>query len=58
MLKKIKNFGQILPKNVQREVNGGGKGDVCNNPYLNNDPTCLPGYHPHPTHGICICCAN
>ncbi len=56
-MKNLKNLGQALSKNEQRLINGGsGKG--CLNPYFNNEPTCLPGYHPHPIHGICICCQD
>ena len=59
MLKKIGNLGQSLSKDAQREVNGGlSRGDTCNNPYINPGGPCDSGYHPHPTLGHCVCCAN
>ncbi|MFC4633246.1 hypothetical protein ACFO3O_04970 [Dokdonia ponticola] len=58
MLKKIKNIGNIVSKEQQREVNGGlSKGDTCNNPYINEGGPCNQGYYPHPVYGHCICCA-
>ncbi len=59
MLKKIVNLGQILNKQEQQEIHGGLFEQVtCNNPYINPGGACEAGYHPHPTLGHCVCCAN
>ena len=62
MIKKILALkgAEKLNKEEQNSINGGfGPSDVvCNSPQFNADPTCPPGTHPHPTHGVCICCAN
>jgi len=62
MLKQILNLkGTKEVNNKEQKMIKGGFGPsnvVCNAPQLNSNPTCPAGTHPHPTHGVCICCAD
>ena len=63
MKKTILNLKDVqsLNKTEQKTINGGNFGPVskvCNSPMLNDKPRCPSGYHPHPTHGACICCKS
>ena len=58
MLKKIKDLGQTLSKETQKEVAGGRFSESsCSNSYINEGGPCDQGYFPHPIYGHCVCCA-
>ena len=61
MLKNISNLGKTLTQLEQKQLKGGlfpSEDVVCIAPQFNANPTCPGGTHPHPTHGVCVCCQD
>ncbi|WP_394747621.1 hypothetical protein [Spongiimicrobium salis] len=61
MLKNVSSLGKVLTLPEQKKLQGGlspSGGVVCRSPQFNADSTCPAGTHPHPTHGVCICCQD